>query len=84
MTPTLQDVSFLLGLPLVWEAVGPRVVRPTWMAELEARFAGVDRIADFGPIIPHPTSARGGVQEVASAVPGLFIRARVSCISIIL
>ena len=59
MAPTLQDVSFLLGLPLVWEAVGPRVVRPTWMAELEARFAGVDRIMDFEPIISHPTSARG-------------------------
>ena len=59
MAPTLQDVSFLLGLPLVGEAVGPHVVRPTWMAELEARFAGVDWIADFGPIIAHPTSVRG-------------------------
>ena len=59
MAHTLQDVSFVLGLPLVGEAVGPRVVRPTWMAELEARSAGVDRIVDFGPIILHPASARG-------------------------
>ena len=58
MAPILQDVS-LLSLSLVGEAVGPRVVRPTWMAELVARFAGVDQIADFGPIIPHPMSARG-------------------------
>ena len=26
MTPTLQDVAYLLGLPIVGEAVGPRVV----------------------------------------------------------
>ena len=42
MAPTLQDVSFLLGLPLVGEAVGPLVIPPTWMYDLEARFADVD------------------------------------------
>ena len=26
MTPTLQDVAYLFGLPIVGEAVGPRVV----------------------------------------------------------
>jgi hypothetical protein len=34
MTPTLQDVSYLLGLPIAGEAVGPVAVPPTWRAEL--------------------------------------------------
>ena len=59
MVPTLQDVSFILGLPLVGEAVGPRVIPPTWMYDLEARFADVDLQDEFRPIVPHPTSARG-------------------------
>ena len=59
MAPTLQDVSFILGLPLVGEAVGPRVIPPTWMYDLEARFADVDLQDEFRPIVPHPTSARG-------------------------
>ena len=29
MTPTLQDVAMLLGLPISGDAVGPRVVPPT-------------------------------------------------------
>ena len=29
LAPTLQDVAYLLGLPIAREAVGPRVV-PTW------------------------------------------------------
>ena len=41
MAPTLQDVAYLLGLPLVGEAVGPRVVPPTWLDDLEARFGDV-------------------------------------------
>ena len=36
MTPTLQDVAYLLGLPIVGEAVGPRVVAASWKDELEA------------------------------------------------
>ena len=59
MVPTLQDVSYLLGLPLVGTAVGPRVVPPTWLDDLEARFADVDRMAVAGPLEPHP---RGGRQ----------------------
>lgn len=59
MAPILQDVSFLLGLPLVGEAVGPRVIPHTRMDDLEARFVGVEREAGLGAIKPHPPSARG-------------------------
>ena len=59
MAPTLQDVSFLLGLPLVGEAVGPRVVAPGWMDDLQARFAAVDRQDELGLALLHPASARG-------------------------
>ena len=37
MTPMLQDVAYLLGLPIVGEAVGPRVVAASWKDDLEAR-----------------------------------------------
>ena len=43
MTPTLQDVAYLLGLPIVVEAVGPRVVAASWKDDLEARFDLVDQ-----------------------------------------
>src|SRR5438105_3140611 len=59
MAPTLQDVSYLLGLLLVGTAVGPRMVPPTWLDDLEARFADVDRMEVVGPLEPHP---RGGRQ----------------------
>jgi hypothetical protein len=59
MAPTLQDVGFLLGLPVVGEAVGPRVVPPGWMDDLQARFAAVDRHPGLGPVLPHPAGARG-------------------------
>ena len=49
MTPTLQDVAYLLGLPIVGEAVGPRVVAASWKDDLEARFALVDRVEEAGP-----------------------------------
>jgi hypothetical protein len=42
MAPTLQDVSYLLGLPSAGEAVGPVAVPPTWRAELQERFAPVN------------------------------------------
>jgi hypothetical protein len=35
MSPTLHDVSYLLGLPITGEAVGPVAVPPTWRAELQ-------------------------------------------------
>jgi Plant mobile domain len=54
MAPTLQDVSFLLGLPIDGDAVGPRVVPATWREDLDIRFAGVDRMEDLGWLDPHP------------------------------
>ncbi|WVZ98939.1 hypothetical protein U9M48_044309 [Paspalum notatum var. saurae] len=39
MAPTLQDVSYLLGLPIARTAVGPRVVPASWKDDLEIRFA---------------------------------------------
>ena len=57
MTPTLQDVAYLLGLPIIGEAVGPRVVAAWWKDDLEARFALVDRVEEAGSINPHPRAA---------------------------
>ncbi|XP_039827421.1 serine/threonine-protein phosphatase 7 long form homolog [Panicum virgatum] len=57
MTPTLQDVAYLLGLPIFGEAAGPRVVVASWKDDLEARIALVDRVEDAGPINPHPRAA---------------------------
>lgn len=56
MAPTLQDVSYLLGLPIAGDAVGPRVVLASWKDDLEVRFAGVDRLDGLGPLDPHPNS----------------------------
>ncbi|WVZ71416.1 hypothetical protein U9M48_020007 [Paspalum notatum var. saurae] len=58
MTPTLQDVSYLLGLPIVGEAVGPRVIGQTWMEDLEVRFAAFNRLDHLGALEAHP-STRG-------------------------
>jgi hypothetical protein len=38
MAPTLQDVSYLLGLPLAGAAIGPLEAEPGWLASLQARF----------------------------------------------
>ena len=57
MTPTLQDVAYLLGLPIVGEAVGPRVVAASWKDDLEARFVLVQRVEEAGLINPHPRAA---------------------------
>lgn len=54
MAPTLQDVAYLLGLPLDGDAVGPRVVAPSWRDDLEQRFAAVQRLEVLGPLLPHP------------------------------
>jgi len=59
MAPTLQDISFLLGLPLVGEAVGPHVIPRTWMHDLQVWFVDVDLKDEFRPILPHAMSARG-------------------------
>ena len=42
MAPTLQDVSYLLGLPLAGAPVGPLVAPNSWRDDMQARFAGVN------------------------------------------
>jgi hypothetical protein len=54
MAPTLQDVAYLLGVPLGGFAVGPRTVSPSWMDDLQARFAPVQRLPVLGDLEPHP------------------------------
>src|SRR3954464_7034304 len=39
MAPTLEDVSFLLGLPLAGSAIGPLEATSTWKNDMAARFA---------------------------------------------
>ena len=43
MTPTLQDVAMLLGLPCAGRAVGAEDVPLSWREDLLARFTGVQR-----------------------------------------
>ncbi|KAK1608247.1 hypothetical protein QYE76_031920 [Lolium multiflorum] len=40
MAPTLQDVSFLLGLPLAGQPIGPLAEPVLWDEEMPARFEG--------------------------------------------
>ena len=42
MAPTLQDVSYLLGLPLAGAPVGPLQAPNNWRDVMQARFAGVN------------------------------------------
>ncbi|KAM0857006.1 hypothetical protein ACQ4PT_048745 [Festuca glaucescens] len=41
MAPTLQDVSFLLGLPLAGEPIGPLEAPADWQHTMDARFHGL-------------------------------------------
>ena len=41
MAPTLEDVSFLLGLPLAGPAIGPLEAPATWQQGMTQRFAGL-------------------------------------------
>ena len=50
-------MAYLLGLPIVGDAVGPRVVPASWKDDLEERFAPVQRVAAARPINPHPRAA---------------------------
>ena len=43
MTPTLQNVAMLLGLPCAGRAVGAEDVALSWRDDLLAQFAGVQR-----------------------------------------
>jgi hypothetical protein len=49
MAPTLQDVSYLLGLPIAGEVVGLVAMPPSWRVELQERFAPVNPPHFFGP-----------------------------------
>ena len=42
MAPTLQDVSFLLGLPLAGQPIGPLQTPENWEHEMSLRFQGVN------------------------------------------
>nr|XP_015638149.2 uncharacterized protein LOC107280872 isoform X2 [Oryza sativa Japonica Group] len=45
MVPTLQDVSYLLGLPIAGPAVGPTMVNAGWADDFLASFGGVLPVA---------------------------------------
>ncbi|XP_066164154.1 protein MAIN-LIKE 1-like [Oryza sativa Japonica Group] len=49
MAPTLQDVSYLLGLPLAGAAVGPVDGVFGWKEDITARFEQVMRLPHLGP-----------------------------------
>ena len=55
MAPTLQDVSYLLGLPLAGRPIGPLEAPPNWEVEMMHRFQGINPSAspfdseDHGP-----------------------------------
>ena len=61
MAPTLQDVAYLLGLPLDCDTIGTCEVPPSWKDDLEARFAPVQRLEVLGPLLPHPRA--GGLAK---------------------
>lgn len=41
MAPTLYDVSYLLGLPLAGEAIGPLQAPANWAEDMANRFQGI-------------------------------------------
>ena len=49
MTLTLQDVSYLLGLPCAGVAVGVIDMQADWMNDMHQRFGPVERKADTPP-----------------------------------
>nr|ABA96499.1 transposon protein, putative, Mutator sub-class [Oryza sativa Japonica Group] len=55
VAPTLQDVSYLLGLPLAGDAVGPVTTAVDWQDDLAARFTLVQRAPHlpFEPLAHH-------------------------------
>src|SRR5947207_6933820 len=50
MALTLQDVAYLLGLPLVGEAVGPRVVQPTCLVDCMVSIVEVNSLERAGSL----------------------------------
>ena len=49
MTPTLQDVSYLLGLSCAGAAVGVIDMQADWINDMHQRFGPVERKADAPP-----------------------------------
>ena len=60
MAPTLQDVSYLLGLPLRGNAMGPQDVGLGCRDDLLARFGGVQRLASAPMYMEFPATHTGG------------------------
>ena len=60
MTPTLQDVSFLMGLPCAGTAVAAMDSEEGWREDLLERFAPVQRNNLVPPYRSFPTSEKHG------------------------
>ncbi|WVZ55281.1 LOW QUALITY PROTEIN: hypothetical protein U9M48_005962 [Paspalum notatum var. saurae] len=60
MAPTLQDVSYLLGLPLRGDAMGPTDVGQGWREDLPARFGPVRRSGTAPPYGEFAPTHTGG------------------------
>jgi len=60
MAPTLQDVSYLLGLPLRGDAMGPTDVGQGWREDLLARFGRVQRSGTAPPYREFAPTHTGG------------------------
>ncbi|WVZ96672.1 hypothetical protein U9M48_042278 [Paspalum notatum var. saurae] len=60
MAPTLQDVSYLLGLPLRGDAMGPTDVGQGWREDLLDRFGRVERIGTAKPYREFAPTHTGG------------------------
>jgi hypothetical protein len=58
MAPTLQDVSYLLGLPLAGQAIGPLEVPDNWREDMQARFAGLGPADGMVNLAPDPHGPR--------------------------
>ncbi|WVZ50439.1 hypothetical protein U9M48_001691 [Paspalum notatum var. saurae] len=60
MAPTLRDVSYLLGLPLRGDAMGPTDVGQGWREDLLARFGRVQRSGTAPPYREFAPTHTGG------------------------
>lgn len=60
MAPTLQDVSYLLGLPCGGHPVVPHDAPIHWQQDLTDRFAGLPRHPEAAPYQPLRSSERHG------------------------
>jgi len=45
MAPTLQDVSYLLGLPLAGQSIGPLDAPASWSTNMVQRFEGITAVS---------------------------------------